>query len=161
MWVQVGKHHSPVLKVSPMVEIWRDDGVRSIWPNHLGECDAILWVNDCRGKWKCALGVVWKVLFGHQFVSHPHKTTLDSWQYCCSSLICRFCYLQSMVVCKQSSSDSQKINSSPILHDNAYILHFISSHHIDILLSHINIRRVSTIQNDILREGDHIHKLLL
>ena len=51
----------------------------------------------------------------------------------------------------------KKVNSSLILCHNAYVIHLISSHCLGILSSHIITRIVSTVQQDILRDRDHIH----
>jgi len=67
-----------------------------------------------------------------------------------------FSYLRSTAVQKQMIlllTDRQKVSSSPTLSHNACVTHLTSSHHIDILSSHITRRRVSSQYF----ERDHIH----
>lgn len=54
----------------------------------------------------------------------------------------------------------QKINSSPTPHHNTYVMHLTSPCCVGVLSSHI-VRRLSTVQEDILKERPHLHKLLL
>lgn len=51
----------------------------------------------------------------------------------------------------------KKVNSSLTIRHNVCVIHLTLSHFIDILSSQIILRRVSTVQQDVLRETPHSH----